>query len=205
MASKETTLQEELYKYAEEAYNASSIVKITIGLIVIGLIVIFAWIGNQAALHDKACTNLDILYPTMGKNLSYFSSRNRRRSSDFDASNSTLINYHVKSAYNCCCGDGYKNNFVSLCALKKVIANGCRFLDFEIYSYNNDPIIASSTQENNFIKETYNALLLSDVLSAITNEGAFDATITKCALDPLILNFRVKSTNLTMLVKMGEV
>ena len=42
-----------------------------------------------------------------------------------------LINYHVKSAYNCCCGDGYKNNFVAICALEKCIAIGCRFLDFD--------------------------------------------------------------------------
>ena len=114
-----------------------------------------------------------------------------------------MINYHVKSAYNCCCGDGYKNNFVALCALEKCIGNGCRFLDFEIYSYNNDPIVASSTANSNYIKETYNALLLSEVLTTIT-ENAFDGVKTICANDPLILNFRVMSTNITMLEKMGD-
>lgn len=121
----------------------------------------------------------------------------------FDNSNNMLINYNVKSAYNCCCGDGYKNNFVALCALEKCISNGCRFLDFEIYSYNNDPIIASSTANSNYIKETYNALLLSEVLTTIT-ENAFDGQKTLCSNDPLILNFRIMSTNLTMLEKMGD-
>ena len=192
---------------ATDAYNASSMVKITIILIIAGLIAIFAWIGHQASLYDKACTTLDTIYGNNKTNNTYFNSATNIRAEASDNFNnptvSKLINYHVKSAYNCCCGDGYKNNFVNLCALKKVIANGCRFLDFEIYSYNNDPIIASSTLENNFIKETYNALLLSDVLTTITLD-AFDGEMTNCAKDPLILNFRVKSTNLTMLVKMGD-
>ena len=186
----------------------SIFVKISIGVVIIVLIVLFAWIGNQAALYVNACTNLDNIYgKTVGPNVTYFSAENSIKDeakAEFDTTNSSkLINFHVKSAYNCCCGDGYKNNFVNLCALKKVITNGCRFLDFEIYSYNNDPIIASSTVENNYIKETYNALLLKDVLSTITKD-AFDGTITNCARDPLILNFRVKSTNLTMLEKMGD-
>ena len=185
----------------------SIFVKISIGVVIIVLIILFAWIGNQAALYDKACTNLDNIYgKTVGPNVTYFSAENSIKDeakTEFDTTSSKLINFHVKSAYNCCCGDGYKNNFVNLCALKKVITNGCRFLDFEIYSYNNDPIIASSTVENNYIKETYNALLLKDVLSTITKD-AFDGTITNCARDPLILNFRVKSTNLTMLEKMGD-
>jgi len=185
-------------------YNVSSIIKLTILLITIGTIVVIAWIFGQSELLSKACDKLK--NPTI-TNVSYFSNSNSilgEASENFDNPAYTkLINYHVKSAYNCCCGDGYKNNFVAVCALEYCIANGCRFLDFEIYSYNNDPIIASSTAIDNYIKETYNALLLSDVLTIIT-EQAFDANKTTCANDPLILNFRVKSTNITMLEKMGN-
>jgi hypothetical protein len=202
------TMRENIYNGFSKAgtyiYKVSSIIKLTILLITIGTIVIIVWIFNQADLLSKACKNLE----NPGKtNVSYFSGRNNISSDaieNFDnPTYSKLINYHVKSAYNCCCGDGYKNNFVALCALEYCIANGCRFLDFEIYSYNNDPIIASSTASDNFIKETYNALLLSDVLTIII-EQAFDANKTTCANDPLILNFRVKSTNITMLEKMGD-
>jgi len=169
------------------------------------LIVLVGWIFDRLGLKEKSCTKLDIYYPSP-TNESYFNNDREIKSSGkaiFDNSNSTLVNYHVKSAYNCCCGDGYKNNFVALCALEKCIGNGCRFLDFEIYSYNNDPIVASSTANSNYIKETYNALLLSEVLTTIT-ENAFDGVKTICANDPLILNFRVMSTNLSMLEKMGD-
>jgi len=185
--------------------NKSRIFIITLGVIAIALIVLFSYIFNILRLQENACSKLEILYPNP-TNQSYFNSNSSIKASAltiFDTSNSILINYHVKSAYNCCCGDGYKNNFVALCALQKCIANGCRFLDFEIYSYNNDPIIASSTADNNYIKESYNALLLSEVLNTIT-EYAFDGIKTICSNDPLILNFRVMSTNAIMLEKMGD-
>jgi hypothetical protein len=185
--------------------NTQTIVQITLVIIALIIFVVFIWIFNKAGLKDKSCTNLDNIYsnPT---NESYFNGNNIIKPSAlalFDNSNSTLINYHVKSAYNCCCGDEYKNNFVNICALEKCISNGCRFLDFEIYSYNNVPIVASSSANNNNIKETYNALLLSEVLTTIIT-NAFDETKTICANDPLILNFRVMSENVIMLEKMGD-
>jgi len=187
--------------------TASETLAITLGIIILLLVVLFSWIFDRLGLKEKACNKLDTYYPNP-TNESYFNNDTYIKASGraifgTDNSNSTLINYHVKSAYNCCCGDGYKNNFVALCALEKCISNGCRFLDFEIYSYNNDPIVASSTANSNYIKETYNALLLSEVLTVIT-ENAFDGNKTICANDPLILNFRVMSTNLTMLEKMGD-
>ena len=176
--------------------------QITLGFIIIIFIVAIALIFHNLGLQEESCKKLDITYKTL-TNETYFRGSTVKQIDIFDASNSTLINYHVKSAYNCCCGGEYRDNFVALCALEKCISNGCRFLDFEIYSYNNDPIVASSTSNNNFIKETYNALLLSDVLSFIT-ENAFDTLKTNCYNDPLILNFRVMSTNIAMLVKMGD-
>ena len=186
--------------------NKSENVIITLGVIILLLLVLFGWIFDRLGLKEKSCTKLDIFYPKL-TNQSYFNNNKFIKSdatTKFDNSNNMLINYNVKSAYNCCCGDGYKNNFVALCALEKCISNGCRFLDFEIYSYNNDPIIASSTANSNYIKETYNALLLTEVLTTIT-ENAFDGQKTLCSNDPLILNFRIMSTNLTMLEKMGTI
>jgi hypothetical protein len=177
----------------------------TLGIITILLIALLGWIFHKIGLQKESCQKLDVAYPN-AQNLTYFNGINSIRPAAqalFDNSNSTLINYFVKSSYNSCCGDEYKNNFVDLCALEKCIFNGFRFLDFEIYSYNNDPIVASSTANNNFIKETYNALLLSEVLKTIT-ENAFDAEKTNCNNDPLILNFRVMSTNVTMLEKMSD-
>jgi len=178
---------------------------ITLAIIIFILLLIFSWIANRLSLKDRSCNKLNIYWPSL-TNTSYFlETGNVKQNSGFgvDTSNNKLINYHVKSAYNCCCGDGYKNNFVAICALEKCIALGCRFLDFEIYSYNNEPIIAASTANSNYIKETYNSLLLEEVLTLI-KEKAFNLSATNCANDPLILNFRVMSTNLTMLKKMGD-
>ena len=183
---------------------------ITMAIIIIILLVLFGWIYDRLDLEKRTCTRLQKYY-TKNIGRSYFISANTvvasttstTNTNKFDISNSILKNYFVKSAYNCCCGDGYKNNFVNLCALEKCIQNGCRFLDFEIYSYNNEPIIASSTANSNYIKETYNSLTLDEVLSTITSK-AFNAIDTNCSKDPLILNFRIMSTNLTMLEKIGK-
>jgi len=178
---------------------------ITLVIIIFILLILFSWVANRLGLKDRSCDKLARYWPIL-TNTSYFSSQTTLKSDArdlFDGSSCKLINYHVKSAYNCCCGDGYKNNFVALCALEKAIANGCRFLDFEIYSYNNDPIVASSTAENNYIKETYNSLLLEEVLITIKEKG-FNPLSTNCANDPLILNFRVMSTNVSMLKTMGD-
>jgi len=185
---------------------------ITLSIIIFIVLLLFSWVANRLSLKTRSCNKLNIYWPSL-TNTTYFLNPTTRttgaivkQNSGFgiDTSNNKLINYHVKSAYNCCCGDGYKNNFVALCALEKCIANGCRFLDFEIYSYNNVPIIAASTANSNYIKETYNSLLLEEVLLTI-KEKAFNLTSTNCANDPLILNFRVMSTNLVMLKKMGEI
>ena len=201
----ESKPQKTLLTYFNSLHNSENVL-ITLGVIILLLLILFGWIFDRLGLKERSCTKLDIFYPKL-TNQSYFNNGNIMKSdarTSFDNSNNMLLNYNVKSAYNCCCGDGYKNNFVALCALEKCISNGCRFLDFEIYSYNNDPIIASSTANSNYIKETYNALLLTEVLTTIT-ENAFDGQKTLCSNDPLILNFRIMSTNLTMLEKMGTI
>ena len=186
---------------------------ITLAIVIFILLLLFSWVANRLSLKNRSCNKLRTYWPT-STNTTYFldatnlnttniNASNVKQNSGFDTSNNKLINYHVKSAYNCCCGDGYKNNFVALCALEKCIAIGCRFLDFEIYSYNNQPIVAASTANSNYIKETYNSLLLEEVLTTIKDK-AFTLTATNCANDPLILNFRVMSTNVTMLKTMGD-
>jgi hypothetical protein len=152
-------------------------------------------------LEKRTCTKLEKYYK---KNIgqSYFTSANTVEASSatdltttkFDVSNSIFKNYYVKSAYNCCCGDGYKNNFVAICALEKCIALGCRFLDFEIYSYNNEPIIAASTANSNYIKETYNSLLLEEasvVWMASVVEASFAATFLEKENEYRTLNIEI--------------
>lgn len=191
--------------FSLNSINTSHYFYITLVVIIFILLLLFTWIFNRLGLKTRSCNKLKLSWPTL-TNTTYLISYNRvktDRENTFDGSSCKFVNYHIKSAYNCCCGDGYKNNFVDLCALEKCISNGCRFLDFEIYSLNNLPIVASSTANNNYIKETYNSLPLEVVLQTIKEKG-FNATLTNCANDPLILHFRIMSTNVNMLKTMGE-
>jgi hypothetical protein len=218
MPDQETTLEEpkikqlkEVTDYFKRLVDKNGITIITSVIIIMLLLTLFIWIFHKIGLKDETCNKFST-NSTSASNVSYFSDVRTIKSDAlpyFDNSYCILINYYVKSSYNSCCGGEYKNNFVSLCALEKCINDGCRFLDFEIYSYNNIPIVASSTANNNYIKETYNALLLDEVLKTIIELAFTSATAdnnkgTACHNDPLILNFRVMSTNITMLQEMGK-
>ena len=108
-----------------------------------------------------------------------------------------LRNYNIKSSYNSCCANLYKNGWVSECALREVIAQGCRFLDFEVYSYKGKPVVGVSTKVNDYyMKECYNYIPIGNVFDTI-NKRAFHAS-DNCAFaneQPLIINLRFKTNN----------
>ena len=99
----------------------------------------------------------------------------------------------IKSSYNSCASGSYKNDYVDLCALIHAIKEGCRFLDFEIYNIDNEPVVAVSDSVKYSMKHCYNYIRLADVFKCIENE-AFAATLN--GMDPLFLNFRIKSDHL---------
>jgi len=66
-------------------------------------------------------------------------------------------------------------------------------LDFEIYSVNDQPVVAASTNKKNFYHmETFNHLPFADVCAKI-NEIAFSFAPNK--EDPLLISLRIKSSN----------
>lgn len=104
-----------------------------------------------------------------------------------------LRNFYIKTALNCCCLGEWKNNYVDLTALQYAILQGYRCLDFEIYSVNNEPVVAASThKKNNYHMETFNHLPFADVCAKI-NEIAFSFAPNKG--DPLLISLRIKSNN----------
>ena len=112
--------------------------------------------------------------------------------------NNKLHDYYVKTAYNCCSSGNYKNDFVNICALKNCIKQGARCLDFEIYSIDKKPVIAtSSTGVNYKYKETYNYVDFSKAM-AIIDTYAFSSATCPNPDDPLILHFRIMS-NITII------
>ena len=102
-----------------------------------------------------------------------------------------LLNYNIKTAYNCCAVNTFKNSWVSECALIHCIKVGARCLDFEIYSMNDSPVIGFSSRENNLnIKESFNKIDLHKAMNIINNK-AFDPEITnECGNFPVIVNLK---------------
>jgi len=116
----------------------------------------------------------------------------------------TLKDYYIKTAYNCCSGGSYKNDYVNTCNLVNVIKQGCRGLDFEIYSINNQPVIATSTTDSYYIKETYNSVPFIDAMKIIINY-AFSTTGAPNPNDPLLIHLRIKSNDQKMFQNLANI
>lgn len=109
----------------------------------------------------------------------------------------SLYDYYIKTAYNACSGGSYKNDFVDIGILKAIIKQGVRCLDFEIYSLNNQPIVATSTTDDYYVKETFNSVDFASVMDTIKNY-AFSGGTCPNPTDPLIIHLRIKSNNQEM-------
>ena len=125
-----------------------------------------------------------------------------------DYAGKNLRDFYIKTAYNCCASGDFKSDYVSMCALYNVIAQGCRCLDFEIYCLNDTPVIAVSSIDQIGVKQSYNFLKASDVFIAINNY-AFNGNVLPSLVtgdtlqrfcpnptDPLFLHFRLKTNNI---------
>ena len=106
-----------------------------------------------------------------------------------------LRDYYIASSCNSCCGGDFQNDFVSLEPLKEIIFSGSRLLDFEIYSVNDDLVVAASGSESPYLKGTYNSISLGGaggVLQTI-RRYAFAGGTCPNPRDPLFINLRIKT------------
>ena len=163
-----------------------------ITILVIGLI---AYTIDKIRLNKNNCDALGKIYTSFPK-LSSFNTN--------DATYQYLLrDYYIKTAYNCCCGGEFKNDYVNVCALKTCIAQGARVLDFEIYSVDDNPVIATSAVVNNRVKQMYNQIHLEEALQVVNNY-AFSGGSCPNPNDPLILHFRISSNNDKIYTKMAD-
>tara|TARA_B100000073_G_scaffold276343_1_gene236431 strand:+ start:1123 stop:2196 length:1074 start_codon:yes stop_codon:yes gene_type:complete len=109
-----------------------------------------------------------------------------------------LRDYYIKSAYNCCNGGTYKNDYVSLCSLKSIIKQGARCLDFEVYSKDDKPVVASSSKDSICFKETFNYIGFDDIMDVLKHNAFGSLQNCPNPKDPLVLHLRVKSGNVNM-------
>ena len=157
-------------------------------IIVLGFLffVIFLWCYNKINLNETNCSNLSTIY----KNFPLISSI----TADNPVFSYKLRDYYIKTAYNCCSAGNFKNDFVNICALKSCIKQGARCLDFEIYSLNNNPVIAVSSKNDFNIKGSYNSIKFEDAMTVISSY-AFSGNTCPNPNDPLILHFRIMTNN----------
>jgi len=177
---------------------SGNIIKQIIIVIIIAIVIgLGIYISNKYNFKKKKCKNMEKIYDDMGKVSSINPNDN-----GFKGYN--LRDFYIKTAYNCCALGSFKNTFVSDCALKQVIRQGARCLDFEIYSVNKNPVIAVSSVKSYDIKESYNYVEFQEAMNIINN-NAFSANFCPNPDDPLILHFRIKSSHPELYEQMSNI
>jgi hypothetical protein len=116
---------------------------------------------------------------------------------DSEPFNYLFRDYYIKSAYNCCSGGNYRNDYVDTCHLKYLLKQGVRGLDFEVFSIDDKPVVATSTSNSYYVKETFNYIYFGDIMDIIRNY-AFATSTAPNSRDPIIIHLRIKSTNQSM-------
>lgn len=111
----------------------------------------------------------------------------------------TLKQYCIKASYNSAL-TGY---YVNLDMIKYVLSRGCRFLDFEVYSFDNIPYVAYSTDHTFSSVNTLNKITLQEVFNTLITY-AFMAPSPN-PRDPLFIHLRIKTTNNDLYSKIASI
>lgn len=151
----------------------------------------------MSRLQRAETNHMNALYPSVNGHIRSISS------ADPDCSGN-LFDYYIKTAYNACSGGSYKNDFVSVDVLKTVVKQGVRCLDFEVYSVDNEPVVATSTTDNYHVKETINSVKFGAVMETLRNY-AFSGGTCPNPTDPLLIHLRCKSNNQAMYANLAEI
>ena len=168
-----------------------------LGFILLLVILMIVYIIYLTKLPSRECDFMNDIYGTINGNIRSINA------SDEDCSGN-LNEYYVKTAYNACSGGSYKNDVVDICNLKAVLKQGVRGLDFEIYSIDNEPVVATSTADNYYIKETYNSVSFSNVMTTIQNY-AFSGSTAPNFTDPILIHLRFMSNNQSMYSNLANI
>lgn len=158
-------------------------------VIIIFIIIIVLTIHYNYLEYSNVAT-MDSLYSTLNGNIQSINPS----LPDFSGN---LYEYYIRTSYNSCSGGNYKNGYVNIEILKDILKQGVRGLDFEIYSIDNQPVVSTSTGNNYHVKETFNSVPFSAVMSTI-NSYAFASGTAPNPKDPILINLRIQSNNQAM-------
>jgi len=110
-----------------------------------------------------------------------------------------LKQYCIKGSYNSAL-TGY---FINTEMIKYMFYRGCRFLDFELFSFDDEPYVAMSTDNTYSTIDTSNKVRLTDILTTIATYAFLaPSTILK---DPVFIHFRIKTNNEKLYDKIGSI
>lgn len=166
-------------------------------IMLITLVILIYFMINFTLMKKKECKQMNSLYPTLNNHL--------RPIHNLDPlCRNKLCQYYIKTAFNACSGGKYKNDNVDICNLIAIIKQGVRCLDFEIYSKDDKPVVATSTSNNFHVKETYDSVPFSTVMSTINNYAFASGTCPNYT-DPLIIHLRIKSANQNIYSNMASI
>lgn len=174
------------------------ITSIALFLVVIVLFCYLYYTGTlfTNGLKEKQCKAMEKKYETLnGKVHSAVTSSQK---------GVPLKNCYIKTAYNCCSGGSYKNDYVDLCVLKNILKQGVRALDFEIFSIKNKPVVATSVEDSIYTKESFNSIPFEDVMNVLQNY-AFSGSTAPNPNDPIFIHLRVKSDNRLMFKNLAKI
>ena len=182
----------DIYRRMKPEYASFALTALAVILIIITVI----WIYRLTQLETVDCAAMELLYSDPAQ------------ISSFDARSPTfsyrLRDYYVKSAYNACSPGNFANSFVSTCALKTVIKQGARCLDFAIYAVGGAPIISTSAVDSFDVKETFNVVPFADAMETIA-DSAFASGTCPCAKDPLFIHLRIMSDDTSIYEQMASI
>lgn len=189
MSSNDKDISTKLMNYMDNL-KESTIVLILVVIIFIVILVSLIYYFYMRNLPINECNQMDTLYGTLNGKLKSINSADPECGYLFR-------DYYIKTAYNACSGGKYKNDYVDVCVLKDLLKQGVRGLDFEIYSIDDKPVVATSTADSYHIKETYNYVDFADVMKIIRDYAFVTATAPNPG-DPIIIHLRIKSENQKM-------
>jgi hypothetical protein len=161
------------------------------------LIIFIGYMIYLSRLQNNECNYMNNLYSSVDGNIKPINGN------DPDCSGN-LYDYYIKTAYNCCSGGSYKNDFVNTCNLTAVLKQGVRCLDFEIYSVDDQPVVATSTVDNYYVKETFNSVNFGSAMTTIINY-AFSGSTCPNPTDPIIIHLRFMSNNQSMYANLANI
>ena len=187
MDSQDKAINNAIKSVTEMKESTAIFYLVTITLMII--LIAFLYYFYYSFLRSKECSTMNSIYGDLNGKI-----RSIDNSEQF---NYTFKDYYIKTAYNCCSGGNYRNDYVDTCILKALLKQGVRGLDFEIFSIEDKPVVATSTSDSYYIKETFNYVDFGDVMKII-RDYAFSTATAPNGLDPIIIHLRIKSNNQEM-------